>query len=103
MVPSTYSEPFGLIAAEAQALGIPVIASNIGGLSEIVDPGKTGLLIQPGDFSQFYGAMRYFIENTEVRIRFGEEGAKRAAKLFSLDDSHCKYESLFRDLINDRH
>ena len=101
VVPSTYSEPFGLIAAEAQALGIPVIASNIGGLSEIVDPGKTGLLIQPGDFSQLYGAMRYFIENTEVRIRFGEEGAKRTAKLFSLEDSHRKYESLFLDLINE--
>jgi len=101
IVPSTYSEPFGLIAAEAQALGIPVIASNIGGLSEIVDAGKTGLLIQPGDFSQLYGAMRYFIENTEVRIRFGIEGAKRTSKLFSLEESHREYESLFKVLIND--
>ena len=103
IVPSTYSEPFGLIAAEAQALGIPVIASNTGGLSEIVDGGKTGLLIQPGDFSQLYGAMRYFIENTEVRSRFGIEGAKRASNLFSLEESHRKYESLFKALINDSH
>lgn len=101
IVPSTYSEPFGLVAAEAQALSIPVIASNIGGLAEIVDAGKTGLLVQPGDFSQLYGAIRYFIENTEARRRFGIEGAKRASSLFSLEESHGKYESLFKALIND--
>jgi glycosyltransferase involved in cell wall biosynthesis len=49
IVPSEWVEPFGLIAIEALAQGTPVIASRIGGLAEVVDHGRTGLLFKPRD------------------------------------------------------
>ncbi len=49
VLPSIWPEPFGRIAAEANMLGVPVVASNIGGLPEIVENGRTGFLVKPGD------------------------------------------------------
>jgi glycogen(starch) synthase len=48
VVPSLY-EPFGFVALEAMALGAPLVAARTGGLADIVDEGRTGLLFQPGD------------------------------------------------------
>jgi glycosyltransferase involved in cell wall biosynthesis len=49
VVPSIWAEPFGIVALEANYLGVPVIASRIGGLSEIILNGVTGLLVNPAD------------------------------------------------------
>jgi UDP-glucose:tetrahydrobiopterin glucosyltransferase len=49
IVPSRWEEPFGLVAAEAQAAGTPVVAHRVGGLGEIVADGRTGFLVEPGD------------------------------------------------------
>lgn len=48
-VPSIWPEPFGIVALEANYLGVPVVASRTGGLSEIIVDGVTGLLVSPGD------------------------------------------------------
>jgi glycosyltransferase involved in cell wall biosynthesis len=46
--PSLY-EPFGIVCLEAMAAGCPVIAANVGGLAEIIEDGKTGMLVSPND------------------------------------------------------
>jgi glycosyltransferase involved in cell wall biosynthesis len=51
LCPSDWDEPFGLVAAEAQAAGTPVVAFARGGLTEIVDHGVTGFLVEPGGIS----------------------------------------------------
>ena len=48
VVPSVYGESFGIVALEAMASGRPVVASRVGGLSEVVVDGETGILVQPG-------------------------------------------------------
>ncbi len=48
VVPSIWPEPFGIVALEANYLGVPVVASRVGGLSERIIDGKTGLLAEPG-------------------------------------------------------
>jgi len=58
VAPSLWPEPFGLVALEAAAAGKPVIASNIGGLRDIVADGETGLLVEPGDIPALAGAIQ---------------------------------------------
>ena len=50
LIPSIWPDPCPAVAIEAMALGRPVIASKIGGLLDLVDDGKTGILVPPGDF-----------------------------------------------------
>jgi len=59
VMPSTGIESFGLVAIEAFACGTPVIASRQGGLLELVEHGKTGLLVTPGDAEELASAMEY--------------------------------------------
>lgn len=56
VVPSLY-EPFGFVALEATALGTPLVVSDVGGLAEIVDNGRTGLTFRPGDAAQLATAL----------------------------------------------
>lgn len=56
VVPSLY-EPFGLVALEAMALGAPVVCARTGGLADVVDPGVTGLLFEPGDAAALAAAV----------------------------------------------
>jgi glycosyltransferase involved in cell wall biosynthesis len=58
LCPSDWEEPFGLVAAEAQAAGTPVVAFARGGLREIIDDGVTGFLVEPGNIEQAAAAVR---------------------------------------------
>jgi glycosyltransferase involved in cell wall biosynthesis len=58
LCPSDWDEPFGLIAAEAQAAGTPVVAFARGGLTEIIDDAITGFLVEPGDVAGAAEAVR---------------------------------------------
>src|SRR5919197_715470 len=61
VIPSLY-EPFGLVALEAMASGVPVVVSDIGGLSEIIENGVTGLRFLPGDSNSLTAAIRSILE-----------------------------------------
>ena len=79
VAPSIWPEPFGLVALEAAAAGKAVIASNIGGLLDIVVDGETGILVEPGDRDALRASMRALIDDGELRDRLGAAGIARAA------------------------
>jgi glycosyltransferase involved in cell wall biosynthesis len=83
VVPSLY-EPFGLVALEAMACGVPVVASSVGGLKEIVVDGESGLLVSPGDAPALARALLAVLTNEPLRLRLAE-GAWRRAQIFSLE------------------
>lgn len=85
VVPSTEPEPFGMVAIEAMRAGKPVVAANHGGLQEIVEHGKTGILFPPGDAEAFAGALIDLIKNPDKRLAMGEAGKKRQEELFSVE------------------
>jgi glycosyltransferase involved in cell wall biosynthesis len=77
-------EPFGLVNVEAMALGKPVIAFAHGALPEIVDEGKTGILVAPGDERALSQAIIALLGAPDLRERFGQAGYERARQYFSV-------------------
>jgi len=79
VVPSLWPEPFGLVALETAAAGKPIVASNIGGLRDIVRDGETGLLVPPDDRPALAAAIRRLSEAPDLRQRLGAAAKERAA------------------------
>ena len=83
VVPS-FEEPFGLVALEALACGVPVVASAVGGLKEIIEDGKSGLLVPPGDEPALAQALIKLLTDEPLRLRLAD-GAVRRAKEYSIE------------------
>jgi glycosyltransferase involved in cell wall biosynthesis len=82
VVPSRH-EPFGNTAVEGLLAGRPVVASHVQGLSEIIDSGRTGLLVPPGDPEQLAAAMARLIDDPQLAQRLADVGRADALTRFS--------------------
>ena len=78
VVPS-HSESFGLVALEAGACGIPVVASAVGGLTTLVEHGRTGYLVEGRDPADYAGPLAELIGDPAAAARMGAAAASRAA------------------------
>jgi len=83
MVQPSLAEGLGLVPIEAMLSGCPVIASEVGGLPEVVVHGETGLLVPPGDAVALADALQLLLEKQEYRQRLALVGKIRAEQLFS--------------------
>jgi D-inositol-3-phosphate glycosyltransferase len=79
VLPSHY-ESFGMVAMEAMACGIPVVASRVGGLQTTVRDGVTGLLVPDHDPVALAGALDRLLGDPDLRFRLGREGVQWAAR-----------------------
>ena len=84
IVPSVEPEPFGLVAVEAMLAKKPVIASNHGGLTEIVIHEHTGFLVQPNNVTDLVNAIETLVNDEAKRLEMGEKGYVRAVEEFSI-------------------
>lgn len=82
-VPSLF-EGFGLTAAEAMAAGLPVVASSVEGLSEVVADSQTGYLLPPGNSKVLAEALVKLLKNPELRLKMGQRAHEVVQKEFSL-------------------
>jgi len=97
---STDPEGFGRVAAEAAAMGRPVIATDHGGARETVVPGVTGLLAPPGDPAALASAIRKLVEmGPTQRSQMGEAGRKHVRENFSLARMCDSTINLYRQLL----
>ena len=85
IMPSTEAESFGLVAAEAMLAQKPVIASNHGGLTEIIVHNKSGILVEPNNKAELYEAILKLKSNPDLRVKLGDNGRKRILAEFSLE------------------
>jgi glycosyltransferase involved in cell wall biosynthesis len=97
--PSTKPEAFGRAAAEAQAAGLPVIASRIGGLPEVVEEGVTGMLVPPGDAGALGAAIDTLAQDPKRRRSMGAAGRERARQLFTRAAHARAIQSIFDELL----
>lgn len=85
VVPSRW-DGFGLIAAEAMRAGLPVVASRVGGLSEVIEDGVTGVLVPANSPEALASAIRNLDDQTLRKM--GEAGRERVARLFTMERLH---------------
>jgi len=78
------SEGFGRVLVEAMAMGRAVVATAVGGVSDVVVAGETGLLVPPADPPALAEAVRALLDDPTRAARFGAEGRARAESTFSL-------------------
>ena len=100
-VHATLGEAFGKGAAEAMACGIPVVASEVGGLPEVVRDGVDGILVAPGDAGAMASALDRLRTDASLRMALGANAVKRANEQFSLDRQVTEFVSWYREVLQD--
>jgi glycosyltransferase involved in cell wall biosynthesis len=96
---SSRSEAMPMSVLEAMAAGLPVVASNVGGVPEVVIDDQTGLLVPPGNAAALASAIERLLESRELRIEFGGRGLERARTTFALDRFRTAHLDAYRALL----
>jgi len=81
--PSIWAEPFGRVIIEAMAVGTPVIATGVGGVPEIIEDGRNGILVPPRDPGALAEAIISLLEDRRRRMRIGREGRRTVESRFT--------------------
>jgi glycosyltransferase involved in cell wall biosynthesis len=93
------SEGMPLVVLEAWAAGVPVIASAVGGVPKLIDPGRTGLLFPPGDEAALAEALVRLLTDPPARRRLAEEGYREVVSRYDTRRMADEYERSYRQLI----
>ena len=92
---STTGEPYGQVIIEGMAAGKAVVATNGGGVPEIVVDGVTGILVPMGDSVRMAQAVEYLLENPQVKTEMGRLARKRALEHFTVEKMARMVESVY--------
>ncbi|MHA1753909.1 MAG: glycosyltransferase family 4 protein, partial [Candidatus Odinarchaeia archaeon] len=93
------SEGLPIVILEAMMIGKPVIATNVGGVPEIIKDKETGLLIPPNNPDKIYEAIKTLLNDTELTKLIAINGQKYVNQRFNFEETFKKIEQLYRDLI----
>ena len=97
-MPSTY-EGFGVAALEAEAMEVPVVASNVHGIPDVVVDGETGLLVPPRDRQALASALERLLSDSDLRRRLGQAGRAFVAEHYSWEENTAQMEALYRAAV----
>jgi glycosyltransferase involved in cell wall biosynthesis len=98
LAPSIWPDPCPTVTMEAMSMGRPVIASRIGGLSDIVVDGETGLLVPPGDDEALSEAIQTLLTDPDRRSRMGKMAKQRVVE-FEAKTVVPRIEQVYQDIV----
>ncbi|RQR37530.1 glycosyltransferase [Burkholderia sp. Bp9143] len=96
-LPSRF-ESFGIAALEAMFHGVPVVATRVGGLSELVDDGVTGYLVEADDATALARCVHDIARDRALRERMGQAARERAHRLYTTEKIVAGYVDCYRQL-----
>jgi glycosyltransferase involved in cell wall biosynthesis len=98
IVPSFY-ESFGMVASEGQASGLPVIASRVGGLKDVVSDHETGLLFKNKNAAALADCMHKLATDRELNLKMGQAAVQRALNVFNWQQISIELEKIYGQLL----
>jgi glycosyltransferase involved in cell wall biosynthesis len=98
VMPSICEEPFGMPLIEAMACGLPAVATRSGGMSEIVEQGVSGFLVERGDVAGLSGAIATLLDAPDVRASMAAAGRARAEQLFGWERPAGRLMKVYEEL-----
>lgn len=99
VLPSTYSESFGLVVLEAMASEKPAIVSALPGPSFLINDGIDGLIVQPGDAEDLKNKILFMAQNKELCRSMGERGRQKVLQKYSMEKVGESLERAFRNIL----
>ncbi|MEJ2672811.1 MAG: glycosyltransferase [Deltaproteobacteria bacterium] len=96
---SSRTEALPNVVLEAMAVGLPVVATRVGGVPELVEPGGTGWLVDPGDAPGLAAALSRVLADPDARQALGRAGRARALRHFSLKLMTQRFEAVLDQLL----
>jgi len=92
-----------LSVMEAMAAGLPVVATAAGGVPNLLENGKEGFIVQPGNVQDLSNAMSFLLRNRELRLSLGKAARQRASERFDVSAMVQAYEEMYEDLVDPSH
>ncbi len=92
-----------LCVIEAMASGLPIVSTAVGGVPDLFESGKEGLIVRPGDIQGFSNSMAHLSGNREARLSMGMAAARRARENYDVSMMVQAYEQLYEDVVNHSH
>lgn len=96
---TTYEETFGLVLPEAMRAGVAVIGSNKGGVPEIIDHKKTGLLFESENEDSLYDQISYLYDNPDIKVMLAKQGKEKADTVFDNDAHYQALEKILSEVL----
>lgn len=100
VMPSIHPEPQGIVLMEAMASKMPVVATNIGGIPEVVNDCNSGILVEPESKEELKDAIEKLLGNKKLRKKLRKNGYKNVKKKYSWEDVAKKTEKIYKNLLN---
>ena len=92
-------EGFGIVVIEAGAAGKPVVATRVGGIVDAVEDGRSGILVEPGDYHALASEIISLLRDPERRQQMGAYGRRRAQEQFDWDVIGKRHIELFSEVV----
>jgi glycosyltransferase involved in cell wall biosynthesis len=102
VLPSSQPEPFGGVVLEAMGMGLPVVATAIGGSVDQVEERRTGFLVPPADPEAMAERLGLLARDAALRRKMGEAGRERLEKRFGLDEMVDRLVEVYSGILRDK-